>query len=233
MRFMRVQQCLFSDCLDTISPDPGERVLRPVRWYNPRHPRFHRRSRIVMTLRCARCCSCQRLEVRRLLAAGEIDVNFGNQGSTAIASIVGQWNDVASAPGGAIVAVGQTNHKGPTDLIAARFDTNGKLDTTFGANGLALFDFGGKDAGQHVMVRSDGRIVIGGKINGAPGTIRLKSDGSLDPTFGKQGIVPNFAAQLAQSDGDLIGVADTSIQRRSPRGVLDTTIGTNGSVNVM
>src|SRR4051794_9688160 len=109
---------------------------------------------------------CEGLEPRRLFAAGDVDLRFGTNGVAAIDSIAGQWNQVVMLDGGGFVVVGQSfvgvSREKPADVIAARYDRDGKIDATFGVAGLATIDLGGADSAEHVAIRSDNRIVIGG-----------------------------------------------------------------------
>ena len=65
----------------------------------------------------------------------------------------------------------------------------GDLDTTFGSGGKKTVNFGGIDAAQAVLVQPNGRIVAAG--GGGPASsfcvVRLRANGTLDPTFGSGG----------------------------------------------
>lgn len=69
----------------------------------------------------------------------------------------------------------------------------GKLDPTFGDDGVALVDFGELDDEVNALfLQRDGRILASGWVDVWPGdfgTIRLLPDGSLDPSFGASGKV--------------------------------------------
>ncbi len=97
----------------------------------------------------------------------------------------------------------------------------GALDNSFGAGGIVLRDLGGEDVANAVLVQPDGRIIaIGNTRNGSSvdlALIRLGPNGSLDNSFGVNGIVitaigpgidKGYAAAL-QTDGKIL-VAGTS-----------------------
>jgi uncharacterized delta-60 repeat protein len=110
--------------------------------------------------------------------------------------------------GPSLTGPNQYNGGSPSpDFAAVRLNVNGSLDTTFGKNGLTRipFDIGASakdDQAYSVGLQSDGHIVISGYAatfdSGVPGfpeanwaVTRLDPDGSLDTTFGTNGLV-NF-----------------------------------------
>ena len=110
--------------------------------------------------------------------------------------INGRVADLALQGDGKIVVAGAGEHQGtPTnqDMIAARYNSDGTHDSTFGNNGHALVDFGADyEEAKSVAIQPDGKIVIGGySIQTGPGyewaLARFNSNGTLDPTFGTAG----------------------------------------------
>lgn len=109
---------------------------------------------------------------------------------------------------------------GNADSSAAivRYLPDGSLDVTFGSGGIATFDALILVAIADVAVRSDGKILVCGRVGGASTSdlllARLHSDGSLDTDFGSAGtgmtiisFAPNNggAAELAiQPDGKIV-----------------------------
>ena len=65
----------------------------------------------------------------------------------------------------------------------------GDLDTSFGSGGKKTVNFGGTDAARVVLVQSNGRIVVagGGAAGGSFCVVRLRTNGTLDTTFGSGG----------------------------------------------
>src|SRR6185369_17255445 len=134
----------------------------------------------------------------------------------------------------------------------ARYTIDGFLDTTFGNNGSVDKDFGIVDNLSGVKVQSDGKIVVGG-VSQLPeedrSTLtlaRYNADGTLDTTFGDNGIVRNFAGTWSssnridiQQDGKIISVGSivsspdyAIIDRYNSDGSPDSSFGSNGLVTV-
>jgi len=92
--------------------------------------------------------------------------------------------------------------------------TPGDLDATFGADGAVRTDIGFIDTASDIAVQSDGRIVAAGTVDqGGTRNVfaaRYLADGSLDPSFGSDGVVvPDRYHQVAprlvvQSDGKVV-----------------------------
>src|SRR5205823_6201352 len=86
----------------------------------------------------------------------------------------------------------------PQNVFAvARYTPEGQLDATFGAGGKVTVSIGAQkinDIARALAIQGDGRIVVAGASLGIPGSltpptgamavIRLRADGTLDPTFG-------------------------------------------------
>src|SRR5579859_325415 len=103
-------------------------------------------------------------------------------------------------PDGKIVVVGDV-YKDLNDMrnpgacaAVVRFNPTGELDTTFGNNGkvvlpIAQFDSFGLD----LDIQKDGKIVVAArvwdKLRGDASVVRLNPDGSIDTSFGDQGII--------------------------------------------
>ena len=124
---------------------------------------------------------------------------------------------------GKIVAVGSANDPATFyDFAAARYLSNGTLDTTFGIAGKVRTDFGDQnfDRARSAALQSDGKIVaVGFAISHGGGVMnfavaRYTSAGVLDPTFSDDGITQidfgnccqSANKVLLQSDGKIIVV---------------------------
>ena len=138
-------------------------------------------------------------------------------------------------------------------LVVARYNRDGRLDTSFGAGGLVRNDFPGAAA---LVLQPDGKLVTAGTqfvfTNGVPPDQnlvlqRFNPDGSPDTSFGSAGLVvadfdgDNQALALVlQPDGKLVvaGVLealgarnrDFALARYHSDGSLDTSFGTGGLV---
>jgi uncharacterized delta-60 repeat protein len=137
----------------------------------------------------------------------------------------------------------------PTSPPPAPVKTIGALDPTFGVNGLASHNVGlTSTAG--VVVQSDGKSVIAGTAGTSPsqqfGVTRYNADGSLDTSFGTNGVVTSSfggsdvasAVAYLPATGDiLVAGTDTTasgsrfvLAEYTPAGVLDTTFNGTGFV---
>src|SRR5262249_37480944 len=73
---------------------------------------------------------------------------------------------VAIQPNGQIVVAGSTNTFGLSDVMVARFNTNGSLDARFGSRGIiAQGLITGNNFGQAVDLQTDGKIVVAGSTD--------------------------------------------------------------------
>ena len=190
-------------------------------------------------------------------AAGELDLTFGTEGKV-FTDFLNQ-DDIASGvvvqADGKIIVVGTTNGFASStyDFAVARYNSDGSLDSTFGAGGKVTTDLSGtSDSAHRVALQSDGKIlVVGSTFNMQSdfAVVRYNSDGGLDSTFGTGGKVStDFAgfgdvanAVVIQTDGKIVvgGTAATSessnnieygLARYNTNGSLDTTFDTDGKV---
>jgi uncharacterized delta-60 repeat protein len=204
--------------------------------------------------------------VFRLNTDGSIDTTFGKGGLATIPFDLGGTNaDKLAAlfvlPDDRIVLAGTAALAGTdTDFAVARLTAEGQLDTTFSGTGVrtVAFDDGGTnaDSAAAVAVDSLGRVVVAGSaaqptagdFNFA--VTRLATDGKLDTTFGKNGLVnipfdlsggtlEDKATGVAIGPGDsvvLVGNVnagganiDAGVARLTAAGVLDTSFDGDGS----
>jgi len=128
--------------------------------------------------------------------AGALDTTFGNGGSviTALNSAVPLAIQFQSK-GDILILV---NSAAVTEVL--RYTPAGVLDTTFGANGIAVLP--SSFTGSSMAVDSSNRIVIAGDTvsTNELAAARLTANGALDTTFGSDGI-----AQTNQSCCDAAG----------------------------
>lgn len=131
----------------------------------------------------------------------------------------------------------------PTNNVSLALNNNvhdGTLDPSFGGSGFVVTPLG--IFGFAVWIQSDGKIVVlGANSTGATITVRYNTDGTLDTTFGTNGVVVDTTGILAsaliiQPDGKIIiaGVdaifQNFQLIRYNPNGTLDTTFGVGGVV---
>ncbi len=143
----------------------------------------------------------------RLTNIGELDVTFGvgnadgtPDGVVAV-DLGGVGDDVVNAMGiqadGKIVVAGSTTLSGSKNIMLARVNTDGTLDSTFGAgnsdgtpDGVVSLSLGnGDDEANALAIQSNGQIVIAGTtvaVDTSTNAVvaRLNVDGTLDAAFG-------------------------------------------------
>ncbi len=193
---------------------------------------------------------------------GSLDTSFGISGISSTDFLgSSDWAfRLAIQPDGKLVAVGGTFNAftGGYDFAIARYNTNGRLDTTFatfGKAGVGSTDFSnGTDYALAVLVQPDGKILAGGLAYGPLSgsyefaLARYRPDGSLDETFatfGKKGLVTTdffgdydqILALALQPDGKILGAGhakhpkrnfEFALARYNPDGTRDTSFGYGG-----
>jgi uncharacterized delta-60 repeat protein len=182
---------------------------------------------------------------------GQLDKSFGNNGLvlTEISDQKEIGESVAIQPDGKIVVVGTTQHNPGPDIVLARYDEYGQLDYYFGNAGTVITNITpGPDIGKSLVIQRDGKIIVAGFSYSADNLfmtlLRYDSNGILDPTFGKSGIViTSFSSRVGkldlvlQSDEKIILVGSSEIDnahhftviRFNNNGVIDQSFGSNGS----
>jgi len=181
---------------------------------------------------------------------GDLDTTFGVSGGYVVSDFLAaqvdeRANDVAVQTDGKIVVVGSrfaaVNN---VDYLAARYNADGTLDTTFSGDGIFLLNNSNSDNLNAVAIQTDGKIVAVGQSNSSTEAyvIRLNTNGTLDTTFSGDGIFEITSAGIAlsvalQTDGKIVigsrGLSGESIIiRLNTDGALDTTFDTDGIVSL-
>jgi uncharacterized delta-60 repeat protein len=175
--------------------------------------------------------------VVRYNSNGSLDLTFDGDGrlTTDFSSSIDYATGVALQSDGKIV-VGGYSFGTSYDFAAVRYTANGVLDSTFSGDGKVRNDISSSDDfSVGIAIQSDGKIVLGGTSDSGTPTshalIRYDTSGSLDSTFGANGILKSaigysnddFAAAIAlQADGGIVlagssatlrGVYDFSLSR--------------------
>lgn len=190
-----------------------------------------------------------------VIREGARDTTFDVDGvaTTSFGDGTGDWaGDLEVQPDGKVVVAGETN-AGTGTFAVARYRDNGSLDPTFGGDGRVVAGPGSvHDYAKAVTLGPDGRIVVVGGAqepsHDQDALVRLKSDGSLDPTFSGDGrrlsdwgsaSVANGAT--VQPDGKIITVGydnpapsvwQATIARYRVDGSLDPTFSGDGRLEV-
>jgi uncharacterized delta-60 repeat protein len=160
---------------------------------------------------------------------GKVITDFGDREAANAAAL--QEDGKIVAAGGAFIGIGDRN------FALARYNPDGRLDTTFGSGGKVITDFlGYSDEASGIVIQPDHKIIAAGTIytdNGSSitdfGLARYNSDGSLDDgtandstpgdSFGNGGkVITDFFGSAdgisdvaLQSDGKIIAVGNTRV----------------------
>jgi uncharacterized delta-60 repeat protein len=108
-----------------------------------------------------------KMTVTRLLPNGTPDTTFDGDGTATIdfGSLADVANGAVLQPDGKIVVAGYTQAVNSPTAVA-RLNANGSPDTTFGAAGKVIVDFGVATFGNAVALQPNGRIVVAGERTG-------------------------------------------------------------------
>ncbi len=130
----------------------------------------------------------------RLRARGAVDPTFGRSGRVNVAaSDEGDWlDDLLVQPDGKILAVGAARVGGIDRFLLVRLLPDGRLDPTFGGDGIVMTGFAAGPASvESVALMPDGRIVAGGGAGeyptGSLAVARYLPNGRRDRTFSGDG----------------------------------------------
>jgi uncharacterized delta-60 repeat protein len=184
---------------------------------------------------------------------GSLDMSFNYPNGYSLFNSAADNRDrgveVAIQPDGKIVILGYSHNGTNEDVLLARYNTDGSLDTSFGTGGFVLYDRGGNDRGLGLALQADGKIVavgytyVGGQRDVL--VLRYHPNGTLDSTFGTGGSATYSSSGSAtdigfgvaiQSDGGIVVVGETSngtkqdalVLRYTTGGSLDHGFGSGG-----
>ena len=187
---------------------------------------------------------------------GTLDNTFGSNGGT-VRTLIGSTSyayALAIQSDGKIIAAGTAlTITYNTAFALARYNTDGTLDNSFGANGIVVTEnVTGSDGTDNeiyaIALQTDGKIVVAGYSWLSTGTqgyalARYNTDGTLDTSFGTDGTVTDDSgldseawSLVIQSDGKIVLGGDmdskSMLARYNENGTLDATgFGTDGVVN--
>jgi uncharacterized delta-60 repeat protein len=171
-------------------------------------------------------------QISRLNSNGSLDNTFDGDGKTQI-EFSGRGagaEEVVIQPDGKILAGGGSNGPNGIDFSMVRLQVNGTPDSSFGNDGRVITPVTGVayDQISSLALQPDGKILAGGYVQAPSFTfadfalVRYHTDGSVDSTFGNNGIVTahffdNHSAiiksVMVQNDGKIV-VAGSSIPRQ-------------------
>ena len=185
--------------------------------------------------------------------SGSLDISFNGNGKVITPGLptnfVSGYNAAIQTDGKILVA-GYIDDSTSFDFVVVRLNTNGSVDSTFDYDGLVSTDIdSNSDDGSYALaIQTDGKIVVAGYSDNGSGydfaVIRYKSNGSLDSTFGGDGIVTTDVggsddegvSVALQSDGKIVVAGytfasadyDFAVVRYNTDGSLDNSFDTDG-----
>ncbi|TDH28927.1 T9SS type A sorting domain-containing protein [Segetibacter sp. 3557_3] len=197
--------------------------------------------------------SSSAIAVARFNSNGSSDQTFNGNGKLIfnIGSSYDNANAVVLQENGKIVIAGYSYKVNRYEFALARLDETGKLDPTFGVDGMVTTGLGEGSAFANAMtLQHNGRFLATGKCyNGSNydfAIARYDMNGKLDESFGQGGKVispigisnDEAFAPAIQADGKIIiagcsttGMySDISLARYLENGTLDMSFGGNGKV---
>lgn len=146
-----------------------------------------------------------------------------------------------------VIIAGTFNQNKQNVFGCARYLTSGILDVAFGDQGISLINQGNQAEANAIALQSDGKIIAGGFYSdqdiSRPLCARFNSDGTLDSSFGQNGLIIEndlMYAQVAdlkvQADGKVIitgtyadqGQLSIFIIRYLTNGIRDTAFANQG-----
>ncbi len=179
--------------------------------------------------------------IARYNSNGNVDSTFNSIGS--VMTVLGEWSHVFSLaiqPDGKIVAGGYTQTGLNKELVLARYDTGGGLDSSFHQTGITKLAIDSVFGFNSLTLQPDGKILVmsPGNYYFNPILVRCNTDGSFDTTFGANGIVDMDFFRLSssfalQANGKILVTgttddADFKLICLNTDGTIDSGFGTSG-----
>jgi uncharacterized delta-60 repeat protein len=195
------------------------------------------------------------LAVAQYTMGGELDTAFGENGIASSSVRIDNTNNnlLITLPDGKLLVAGNGYSDSVYHAFLIRYNNNGTIDTTFAKKGTLHLKatFSSK-----VVVQTDGKIITGANYNTYNGSafdgfalVRFQADGTLDSSYGQQGVVridpANFGygrePMYLQKDNKLVFSYFTysseppysltsTIARYNTDGSLDASFGRGGKI---
>ncbi|GMU19496.1 MAG: hypothetical protein AMXMBFR12_06880 [Candidatus Babeliales bacterium] len=187
----------------------------------------------------------QKLLIARYASDGSLDATFGSSGvqTTAVGDLPVVYAIAIDSSNNIIIA-GSTLINKVGFIVLAKYLSNGSLDTSFGNNGIVLSSFESGCSCYAMNLEEDNKITLTGSILKNDDVwiplIRYNSDGTLDASFGINGLAVIELEDCAvgcsiikQPDNKYVvaGSAEgqSFVARVDSNGMIDGTFGTNGA----
>jgi uncharacterized delta-60 repeat protein len=187
------------------------------------------------------------IRLKKINQNGMIDTSFSTAfslgpGSFVIFKKLVLYNDKIIVAG-----MGKTSLNSDYDLLIARFNLDGSLDSTFGTNGYTLISYGSSNDEPIDILNDDfGNSYIYAVHNSIKYFTKIDSNGLIDSNFGANGILLTDSSNklinkvFLQNDGKLLLAGakrnlstnnyESYIERILQDGTYDSTFGNNGEV---
>ncbi|HEY0466900.1 MAG TPA: hypothetical protein VGC79_22000, partial [Polyangiaceae bacterium] len=142
----------------------------------------------------------------RFRADGSLDETFGEQGKVSglFGSTIGAARALALTPEGELVVAGHAQH----DFALAKLRKSGSLAAEFGVDGKVVTAVSDSnwDEAQGLAVEADGKLLVAGwsyegnSSSGNTALLRYDAAGTLDASFGHEGVVITEVAAPSKAD---------------------------------
>jgi uncharacterized delta-60 repeat protein len=184
------------------------------------------------------------LALARYDAHGTLDRSFGNRGR--VVSKVGEYDTQAEGlvvqPDGKLVVAVNAYVAGDAGFVLARYSRDGKPDPSFGSEGQVFNSAGSVTS---LAIQRDRKLVtagVGMRRYPSFSVARFLEDGTLDPSFGRDGKLLTQFHRTARAydvvvgaDGKIVVAGaywgrDFAVARYTRTGRLDSSFGSGGKV---
>jgi uncharacterized delta-60 repeat protein len=180
---------------------------------------------------------------------GSLDNTFDSDGivTTHIGISYEAANCILIQNDGKILVTGPSFSGSNNVFALARYNSNGSLDSTFSNDGIVTTSIGTSgDYSYSAALQIDSKIIVSGTSDGDFALVRYNQNGSLDDTFGSNGIVTTAIGNSndvgysmdIQVDGKVVVAGssfnglnnDFALVRYNINGSIDSTFGYDGKV---
>jgi uncharacterized delta-60 repeat protein len=183
---------------------------------------------------------------------GQIDPYFGLGGI--VITNINSGHDIGKSLAiqndGKLIVAGFTYSEDNFYMTLLRYDSNGKLDSTFAKGGIAITDIKSSIGKLDLAMQNDGKIILVGpsEVDNTHHftVVRFNNNGSPDNSFGKNGITKTIIGDFSEAEsvaidsfGNIVVAGTTGLENESfvvamynQNGILDPGFGLNGIVKI-